>query len=165
MKSPIFRISLLLLFSTVHAQFGDVSHEQIAVSFAALYPTSPLKKVKVLATQLWAEANAATQDNEVKQHLENSIVNFTHTVLDLYTQCEALLKDIQLRLNGTSMRYQHKSTEKALEDLQYLTSLVGSLEGTFDRAMEGHVSDQAACVKVVLEYIRKKMERTLQSAP
>ena len=166
MKKHMFRVSfLLLLLSTAHANFGDVPDEYVAVSFSSLYPMSPLKKTKVLAIQLWAEVNEAAEDVVARDILENSIVDFTYTVLDLHTLCDLLAKDIQAQLNGTSARYQYKNIQKALEEVRYLTDLIGSLEQTFDRAMDGHVSDQAACVKVVLDRIKKKMERTLQSAP
>lgn len=166
MKNHIFYASfLLLVLSTAHASFGGVPDEHIAVSFSSLYPMSPVKKTKVLATQLWSEVNAAVEDVGTRDNLENSIVNFAHTVLDLYTSCDFLIKDIQAQLNGTGTRYQYKNTQKTLEEMRYLADLIGSLEQTFDRAMDGHVSDQAACVKVVLDCIKKKMERTLQSAP
>lgn len=165
MKNYVLCISLLLVSFTVQAKFGDMPNEYVAVSFAALYPTSPLKKVKILATQLWAEVNAATEDVVVRGMLQHSIVDFAHTVLDLHTLSDLLIKEIQGQFNDTSIRYQYSNTQKMAEEMRYLSNLIGSLEQAFDKVMDGHVSDQAACVKVVLDCIKKKMERTLQSAP
>lgn len=166
MKNHIFYVSfLLLIVSTAHARFGGMSDEYVAVSFSSLYPMSPLKKTKALATQLWSEVNAASEDVGTRDNLESSIVDFAHTVLDLYTSCDFLIKDVQAQLNGTGVRYQYKNTQKTLEEMRYLADLIGELEQKFDQTMDGHVSDQAACVKVVLDCIKKKMERTLQSAP
>lgn len=167
MKSRIVHISFLLLFLTTgHAQFGGISDAaRLAVSFSSIYPTSAVTQAKSLATQLWTEVNTAVEDVAARDVLENSIVNFAHTVLNLYVLCDLLIQDAHAQLNGVGVRYQNKDVQKTLEEMRYLTDLVHSLEETFDQAMDGHVSDQAACVKVVLDCLKKKMERTLLSAP
>lgn len=166
MKNYIFKISFLVCIATlVQVQCSELSREQIAVSFSSLYPVSPLKKVKVLATQLWTEVNAGLEDVAVRDQLEDAMVGFAHAVLDLNTESDLLLKDVQAQLSGETTRYQHKNMQKTLEDVAYVKNLIGSLEDVFDRVMDGHVSDQAACVKVVLDCIKKKMERTLLLAP
>jgi len=75
------------------------------------------------------------------------------------------MNDVQGQIQGAGVRYHYKNTQKMLEEMRYLSDLIGSLEQAFDTVMSGHMSDQAACVKVVLDRIKKKMERTLQSAP
>ena len=166
MKKRLFYIGFLLFtLTTSQARFGELPDEQISVSFSSPYPTSSLKRIKILATQLWAEVNAGIEDVSARDNIEDSIVDFAHTVLDLHTLCDSLVQEVHGQLNGMSVRYQRKNTQKTLEEMRYLTDLIGSLENTFDQVMDGHVSDQAACVKVVLDCIRKKMERTLLSAP
>lgn len=167
MKNRIVYISFLLLFlTTSHTHFGE-AHDtaRLAVSFSSPYPVSVVTQAKTLATQLWTEVNSAVEDVAARDALENSIVGFAHTVLNLYVLSDLVVQDTHAQLNGVGVRYQNKNVQKILEEMRYLTNLISSLEETFDRAMDGHVSDQAACVKVVLDCIKKKMERTLLSAP
>jgi hypothetical protein len=165
MKKRVFQIILLCMATVGQAGFGELSNEQIAVSFSSLYPTSPFKKVKVLATQLWNRVDEGFEDIVARDTFENSIVTFTHTVLDLNTLSDLFIKDVHAQSRSTTNRYQHKSAQKTLEEVEYLKNLIDSLKNSFDQIMDGHVSDQAVCVKVVLDSIKKKMERILLSAP
>lgn len=140
--------------------------EQVAVSFSSPYPSSPIKQIKALATKLWGEVNASLQDANVKDQLENTITNFAHAMLDLNTLCDVLVADVNAQLGGVGLRYQSRDVSRTLEEVQYLLQLIQSLDENFDSTMQGHISDQAACIKVVLNRIKKKMERTLHaSAP
>ncbi len=163
----MFYVSLLLLIlSMADASIGDITDSaRLAVSFSSPYPASPVTQAKSLATQLWTEVNNAVEDVTARDMLEGSIVNFSDTVLDLYVLGSLVIKNAQIQLDGVGSRYHYKSIQKTLEEMRYLVDLIGSLEQTFDRAMDGHFSDQAACVKVVLSCIKKKMERTLLFAP
>ena len=168
MKNWMVYATLLCIFlsTPVHADFASVtSRARLAVSFSSLYPLSRVTEAKTLATQLWTEINVALADITTRDLFEDSIVGFTDAVLELHLLCGYVTKDAQAQLNGVGSEYQHKNIQKTLEEIHYLADLVNELSKTFDKAMDGHVSDQAACVKIVLENITKKMERTLLSAP
>jgi hypothetical protein len=157
---------LLIIFQAQARPFYDFdSSNSIEVSFSSPYPVSSFKKIKTLATQLWSQVNEGLEDGDSKEQFEYAISDFAHSVLDLNTLCDLLVADFGKELHGPSRRY-HPDLGVMFEELYYLFELVHALDQMFDQVMDGHMSDQAACVKVVLDRIQSKMERTLKaSAP
>lgn len=147
-------------------QFSRAQSPAFQVSFSSPYPVSHFAKIKSLATKLWSEVHASLEDQSIKYNLEVSIGDFAHAVLDLNTLCDVLIADVTAQIYGMSVRYHAKDMYHTLEEVQYLLNLIRSLEENFDATMVGHISDQAACIKVVFNRISKKMERMLAaSAP
>lgn len=166
MKRMLYTFFLIgMVTISAHGNFC-LENQEVEVSFSSPYPSSPFKKIKTLASKLWGEVNAGLQDVTVKDRLSNTIIGFAHAVLDLNTLCDQLVAEVDSQLSGAGLRYQNHDMRRTLEELEYLQELIQSLEEKFDILMQEHISDQAACVKVVLTRIKKKMERTLRtSAP
>ncbi len=154
----------ILFFSTficVSQLNAVVQSSTVEVSFSAPYPVSPFARIKSLATKLWSEVQASLEDRSVRDTLEETIGDFAHAVLDLNTLCDVLVADVTAQMHGMSVRYEGKDMYHIFEEVQYLLGLIRSLESNFDTSMTGHISDQAACVKIVFNRISKKMERML----
>lgn len=150
-------LAFLYLFITIHTQ---TPKEYINVSFASLYPKNAFHDVKRLATQLWSELEESIHNQTTYNHLQTTLTDFSDTILELHVLVDILLKKIQ-PLQALPERYHEHSTSKITQELHYLYELIDSLHKHFDHIMHDTQNDQAACVTVVLDYIKRKMERML----
>lgn len=142
------RLLLLLGFvlfngaSSVRAVTFDPAH--IAVFFANPYPVSPVKELRGLLMSLWSDADEAMQSPDTRVlWTERHQELFVERLLDASTMVDLLcVQDNQYA-----------------EEMKTLLHVIHSLEKSMYRLINGTITEDTACMKIVLDRIKKKMEQ------
>lgn len=135
----------MLLFagaSSVRAVTFDPAH--VAVFFANPYPVSPVKELRGLLMSLWSQADEAVQSPEnLAAWNEKHQALFVEQLLDASTIVDFLC-------------VQHR---QYAEEMRALLPVIHALEKSTYRLIASIVTDDTACMKIVLDRIKKKMEQ------
>jgi hypothetical protein len=135
----------LMLFSgapSVRAVNFDPAH--VAVFFANPYPLSPVKQLRGILMSLWAEADEALRSSEARAFwIEHHQQLFVEQLLDAHTLVDVLC------VQGNQFK----------EDMRMLLQIASSLEKSMYRLIDGMKSDEVACMKIVFDRMKKKMEQ------
>lgn len=124
----------------------DAAYTQTMSFDGSVYPGSCMQKARACAMQVWTSARKAVCSYQEQGRFERELDLFLETVL---------------KLHGYVAQAQEPEDKSSVSEAE-ITSLLGvvkDVERYFDIVMFGRISDQASCVKVILQKVQNKIEQ------
>lgn len=131
----------------------------VSLSFACLYPQSPMKNFVSLAMRLWSEVRAAQMDDGVLHKLRDNSHMFAQEVLFLNSMLDMVVHDSSQKMQDCS-----ECVEHFLHDFRYIIGVIYSLKNGYMQLMEHVESPDVMTTKFVLSSIVIKIQKILEGS-